>query len=140
MSKGEKKPVLVLKDLIGLDSSNVIKTFKSLDYTVKIDKEYSLKYPVNCIIDQNPRSGETLKETLELTVNSISQYKCFVYVDFKENGILKIEKQIGDNVVYSNSMPYNPPYMDYFFDYRPFKIKIYLNGILLKEEKAISIR
>ncbi len=140
ISKGKKKPRIIIKNLIGSDYQNVVKTFKSLNYDVKIKKEYSLRYPVNTIIDQNPKNGSVIKNSLELTVNSISRYEDFIYVDYPATGTLKIEKSIGNSVVYSNKLNYKPPYMDYFFDYRPFSIKIYIDGILVKKENASIIK
>ena len=140
ISKGKRKPKIIIKNLIGTDYQNVVKTFKSLNYDVKIKKEYSLRYPVSTIIDQNPKNGSVIKDSIELTVNSISRYEDFVYVDYPATGTLKIEKSIGNSVVYSNKLNYKPPYMDYFFDYRPFSIKIYIDGILIKKENASIIK
>jgi serine/threonine-protein kinase len=140
VSKGKKKPIIVVNNLVGMDSSEVIKTFKSMNYDVKIDKEYSLKYPVNSIINQEPKAGNVIKNVLKLTVNSVSQYRCFILIDTDQTGTLKVEKCIGGNSVYSRSFDYERPYMDYFFDYRPFTIKIYLNGFLIEEKKASLIK
>jgi beta-lactam-binding protein with PASTA domain len=140
VSKGKKKKALIIKDLIGLNYEDVIKVFKDLDYNVSIKKDYTLRYPVNSIIAQNPPPYSLIKDSLTLTVNKISSYESFVYLDYPYNGKLKIEKYVGDNLVYTNNIDYTGVYMDYFFDYRPFAIKLYLNGVLVKQTDATLIK
>ena len=140
VSKGQERKDLIIKNLVGLDWEDVVKTFKDLDYKVSIEKDYTLRYPVNSIIAQNPSPYSLMKDSLTLTVNKISSYESFIYLDYPYNGKLKIEKYVGKNLVYTNNIDYTGVYMDYFFDYRPFTIKLYLNGILVKEDNSTAIK
>jgi beta-lactam-binding protein with PASTA domain len=140
VSKGQERKNLIVKDLIGFDSEDVVKTFKDLNYKVLIKKDYTLRYPVNSIIAQDPPPYSLIKDFLTLTVNKISSYESFIYLDYPYNGKLKIEKYVRDNLVYTNDVDYTGVYMDYFFDYRPFTIKLYLNGILVKKANSAAIK
>ncbi len=139
-SRGKKLQPLIMKNLVGKDSTDIINTFKSLNYKVDISKEYSLKFPINAVLNQDPKPKMLLKNVLKLTINSVSQYKAFVYVNYPSVGKLTIKKYVGENMVYSRTIDYNKYYMDYFFDYRPFTIKIYVNGLLVKEQNAELIK